>query len=37
MQEAYPILFGDIDMSGNLQAHILHAPSDNLRYDKLNN
>jgi hypothetical protein len=31
MQEAYPILFGDIDMSGNLQAHILHAPSDNLR------
>ena len=32
MQEAYPILFGDIDMSGNLQAHILHAPTDNLRY-----
>jgi hypothetical protein len=36
MQEAYPILFGDIDMAGNLQAHILHAPSDNLRYKMSN-
>jgi len=30
-QEAYPILLGDIDMSGNLQAHILDAPSQNTR------
>jgi len=30
-QEAYPILIGDIDMSGNLQANIIHAPTDNLR------
>jgi len=30
-QEAYPILLGDIDMSGNLQAHILDAPSENIR------
>lgn len=31
MQEAYPILIGDMDPSGNLQANIIHAPSDNLR------
>ena len=31
LQEAYPILLGDIDMSGNLQAHILDAPSQNTR------
>jgi len=31
MQEAYPILIGDLDPSGNLQANIIHAPSDNLR------
>jgi len=31
MQEAYPILIGDIDASGNLQANIIHAPSDNVR------
>jgi mitochondrial import receptor subunit TOM40 len=30
-QEAYPILLGDIDMSGNLQAHYLDAPSQNTR------
>jgi len=30
-QEAYPVLIGDIDMSGNLQANIIHAPTDNLR------
>eukprot|EP00088_Acartia_fossae_P032822 TRINITY_DN3356_c1_g1_i1.p1 TRINITY_DN3356_c1_g1~~TRINITY_DN3356_c1_g1_i1.p1 ORF type:complete len:324 (-),score=68.21 TRINITY_DN3356_c1_g1_i1:700-1671(-) len=29
--EAYPILLGDIDMSGNLQAHILDAPTQNTR------
>ena len=32
MQEAYPILIGDIDASGNLQANIIHAPTDNIRY-----
>ena len=26
-QEAYPILIGDLDPSGNLQANIIHAPS----------
>jgi len=31
MQEAYPILIGDIDASGNLQANIIHAPADNVR------
>jgi len=31
VQEAYPILIGDMDPSGNLQAHIIHAPTDNLR------
>jgi len=31
MQEAYPILIGDMDPSGGLQANIIHAPSDNLR------
>jgi len=31
LQEAYPILIGDIDASGNLQANIIHAPSDNIR------
>jgi len=31
MQEAYPILIGDMDPSGNLQANIIHAPTDNLR------
>ena len=31
MQEAYPILIGDIDASGNLQANMIHAPSDNIR------
>lgn len=30
-QEAYPILLGDIDMAGNLQAHIIDAPTQNLR------
>jgi len=30
-QEAYPILIGDMDPSGNLQANIIHAPSENLR------
>merc|ERR1719369_1277952 len=30
-QESYPVLIGDIDMSGNLQANIIHAPTDNLR------
>ena len=30
-QEAYPIMVGDIDMSGNLQAHYLDAPSQNTR------
>jgi len=30
-QEAYPILLGDIDMSGNLQAHIIDAPTQNTR------
>jgi len=30
-QEAYPILLGDIDMSGNLQAHIIDAPTKNTR------
>jgi len=30
-QESYPVLIGDIDMSGNLQANIIHAPSENLR------
>ena len=28
-QEAYPILIGDLDPSGNLQANIIHAPSGN--------
>ena len=27
IQEAYPILIGDLDPSGNLQANIIHAPS----------
>ena len=27
LQEAYPILIGDLDPSGNLQANIIHAPS----------
>lgn len=31
VQEAYPILIGDMDPSGNLQANIIHAPTDNLR------
>lgn len=31
-QEAYPILLGDIDMSGNLQAHIIDAPTPNTRF-----
>lgn len=31
MQEAYPIVIGDIDASGNLQANIIHAPSENVR------
>jgi len=30
-QESYPILIGDIDMSGNLQANIIHAPTEKLR------
>ncbi|XP_023338480.1 mitochondrial import receptor subunit TOM40 homolog 1-like [Eurytemora carolleeae] len=30
-QEAYPILLGDIDMAGNLQAHIIDAPTKNIR------
>merc|ERR1719219_2225829 len=30
-QESYPVLIGDIDMSGNLQANIIHAPTDSLR------
>lgn len=30
-QEQYPILIGDMDASGNLQAHIIHALSDNSR------
>jgi mitochondrial import receptor subunit TOM40 len=30
-QEAYPILIGDMDPSGNLSANIIHAPSENLR------
>ena len=29
-QEAYPILIGDLDPSGNLQANIIHAPSGEL-------
>jgi len=29
--EAFPILIGDIDPSGNLQAHIIHAPTSNTR------
>jgi len=31
VQEAYPILIGDMDPSGNLQANIIHAPTDNIR------
>jgi len=31
-QEAYPILLGDIDMAGNLQAHIIDAPTKNIRF-----
>merc|ERR1719427_1035827 len=31
VQEAYPILIGDMDPSGNLQANIIHAPTENLR------
>jgi len=31
MQEAYPILIGDIDASGNLQANMIHAPTDKIR------
>jgi len=31
MQEAYPILIADMDPSGNLQANVIHAPSDNIR------
>jgi len=31
MQEAYPVLIGDIDPSGNLAANIIHAPTENLR------
>jgi len=30
-QESYPVLIGDIDMSGNLQANIIHAPTEKLR------
>lgn len=30
-QEAYPVLMGDIDPSGNLQAHIIHAPTTRTR------
>ena len=31
-QEAYPIMLGDVDMVGNLQAHIIDAPTKNIRY-----
>jgi len=30
-QESYPVLVGDLDPSGNLQAHIIHAPSSRTR------
>ena len=30
LQEAYPILIGDMDPSGGLQANIIHAPSGEL-------
>jgi len=30
-QESYPVLVGDMDPSGNLQAHIIHAPTTNTR------
>ena len=33
-QEAYPILIGDLDPSGNLQANIIHAPSGNFFQQK---
>ena len=30
-QEAYPLLLADIDPSGNLNANIVHAPTENTR------
>ena len=33
LQEAYPILIGDMDPSGGLQANIIHAPSGKLGWD----
>ena len=31
-QESYPVILGDMDPSGNLQAHIIHAPTNRARY-----
>ena len=31
-QEAYPVLMADMDPSGGLQAHIIHAPTSRTRY-----
>ena len=33
-QESYPVLVGDLDPSGNLQAHIIHAPTSRTRFDR---
>ena len=30
-QESYPVILGDMDPSGNLQAHIIHGPTDRTR------
>jgi mitochondrial import receptor subunit TOM40 len=30
-QESYPVILGDIDPSGNLQSHIIHAPTERTR------
>ena len=34
LQEAYPILIGDMDPSGGLQANIIHAPSGELGFSE---
>ena len=34
-QEAFPILMADMDPSGGLQAHIIHAPTSRTRSVKM--
>lgn len=35
--EAYPLLLADVDPSGNLNANIVHAVTDRLRYSNCGN